>query len=333
LSPIFPGNRAFINIGVNPALDIRNGFGFPFNPGGTNLVNMVVDGGLSQFPIEDAPQDGRFTDNTISFPGNGGFTCFDMSDASGNTRFQRNECVTVDPGKIFYGVFMTGSFGNAVTASGVGHCSLKPDRICSNNSDCNLLGFDPAGGTDTCRGAVTSSLDSRPTGTLIEDNTIAGSFQRGISADEIYDPFIRSNAVTGVSTSVGIFLRSRAIERSTVEENRFSGNNFGISLSNGGAPTGFGALITHNEVLGNLTRAISASATWAFPADLPENDWGLDCSVSGGFRNFNEPDNAGKTDSPNLLITDSNPFGESILIEGRNGLELLRPLPLTCAEQ
>ena len=347
-SPIFPGNRTFVNIGVNPALDLRNGFGFPMNPGGTTILPLVVDGALSQFPLEDPPADGLFTDNTITFTGNGAFTCFDMSDASTDARFLENDCSTAGSGSALHGVFMSGAFGNAVTASGAGHCTQKQDRLCSNNFDCNIPGFDPAGGNDTCSGAVVGFLDSRPRGTLIEGNRITGNFlQRGISADEIYDPVIKGNAVTGAPTAIGIFLRSRAVESSTVEENRLLGNNFGIFLSNGGNPTPppnappgtspFGAVITHNEILSSLTRAIGATGgatPWVFPADLPANYWGRDCTDSGAFRNFDEPDNGGKTDSPTLAITDSSPFGESILEQDPHGfLDLIRPLPLTCAEQ
>ena len=48
-------------------------------------------------------------------------------------------------------------------------------------------------------------------------------------------------------------------------------------------------------------------------ADLSDagrgNHWGRTCNDSGGFRDANEPDASGRTDSPTLPITDSHPYG------------------------
>ena len=56
-------------------------------------------------------------------------------------------------------------------------------------------------------------------------------------------------------------------------------------------------------------------------APVNDNDGSRDFADSDEFRDFDKPDSDVRTDSPSLLISDSDPFGESIL-------DLVNPIPV-----
>jgi hypothetical protein len=112
-------------------------------------------------------------------------------------------------------------------------------------------------------------------------------------------------------------------------------NRGGIGLFSTGGATNYGSDISLNDLTGNF-RAIGANAAYSFNTNLMVGGKGnfyRDCLDSDGFRNSNEPDQNGKTDSPIPFITDTAPLSESPVFQDEDGFVHLKdPLPLTCTE-
>jgi len=154
-----------------------------------------------------------------------------------------------------------------------GTCSLDPTRLCIDNTDCNLAGFDQTS-KGMCVGAVAGTVNGNTVGLLAEGNWLDGTFDNTALFGGNTDDFsFRGNFVEGGGATVsGIALQGTALN-GTVQHNVVNGVGNALFF---GRPSALTWLISLNDFTGYLT-AVRTTNDYNLPTDLGGNYWGLLC--------------------------------------------------------
>lgn len=206
-----------------------------------------------------------------------------------------------------------------------GTCSEDPERLCLKNGDCSIPGIDtvPKGH------CVLPAPEPDPWDTydsVIEGNTVTDFNLRGIAVNG-WNTEVRDNVIKGSQSQAGMNLTRQAMLTATVTRNQVSGVKHAIILESGA--DFYGAAVTLNDFVSRS--GILLTAGYNTPADLSSagrgNYWGRSCGEGDGFLDADEPGRGNKTDSPSLVVTDSNPYGEAVAAKSAEELDELAPCP------
>jgi hypothetical protein len=180
-----------------------------------------------------------------------------------------------------------------------GACTLDHSRLCVDNTDCNLVGFDQVG-KGACAGTSPWTFNGNTVGLVAEGNTLAGAFDTAALFANNVDGFtFRGNLIEGGgATASGIALQGAALN-GVVQRNVVNGTGDALFL---GRPSALTWLISLNDFTGYLT-AVRTANDYNLPTDLGGNYWGLPCPGfdPGLVRHVNG--------SVNPFVTDTHAYG------------------------
>jgi hypothetical protein len=301
------------------------------------LLNAVINGQLfqltttdSEVPNSDFSERNRFERNRIRFsavPVDGVALSVPQGTSVIGNRIEKDGAA---------GIRVGAQNGNDKVFPG--HCTLEPSRLCLEPEGCKISGLNTPLDRGDCTSRVTRPVFWISRDTRIEDNTIFGKFESGISTTGQRTTII-GNTIVGPlrnsATGAGIRLAGKhALETTTVRRNSVS--NVAIALNliqifQCLQPSSFGAQISLNDFTGYSTAVLTSRtppipATPATPAATPDPNYNLASELSVGGRgnfwlSFREiiacrglnPADVKKTDTfRNPLVTDTHPFGISV---------------------
>ena len=290
-----PGVAAQSNQNIrNNGIMVINAVPSVVNPGHfLGVINVVINGRLSQFPAHDGSGYGRLEDNKITGndlrlpgairPANAGNAIY-VALLATRTIVRDNEVRDAAEGVRLAG------FGPAESVFRPARCvaagGASTDRWCGIDADCFIASVDaaPVGTCPPPQQRVMDIVDLQAQDTLVERNRLYGPFNDPrlitraaiVAGGSTVRGVIRDNLIVGTGIEAGITMQQYMIMTGTVVGNRVENVTYGLLLNSTGA-THFGAQVSGNDFVGSALFGVGIEGDYTLPAaDLPGNYWGHD---------------------------------------------------------
>lgn len=304
------------------------------------LLNAIIDGRLFQLTVANSAvpdqrfsEGNTFTGNTVTISGAQPVDGVVVAIAQGTV--VSNNKVVGAKNSIRIGL-QTG-----IKKKFPGKCQSKPSRLCLDDNDCRIPGFDTPT-PDTCTNAPQTTVSWVSVGNIIQNNMIHGPFDAGIGTLG-QDTTITGNTIIGplrtdpsfplTGSPVGgiVLVGKFALGTTTVTRNTVRRVAIALTLSHavtvgppqpGALATEFKAKISLNDFTGYSTAVLLVKGNTAplfynlFPTELSVNGsgnyWGIPCPLGFKPGSVLHSDGSTQDQGPPPLVNDSHPFGAPV---------------------